>query len=245
MMGNYKLGVAVLIGLVLAATGLWAAAADEEPAAAMEKEMVLDPTTGEMVSAPEYGGTITGLFHPGWETEHADMWHFRSVIHPTKLILERMGGGNWGLPRDEFTEATDARRSVIMENIFVLPGLGRVLLKALQDRDYPLVMGVNLCFGAVEMGVNLLIDLLYPYLDPASDTKKNELNMAKSANAQRHWLVDLLVRLVKTKPLGAAFGAVVLALILVSIFADVLAPYPYDEIRLMEILEAPSASAGL
>ena len=69
--------------------------------------------------------------------------------------------------------------------------------------------------------------------------------MAKSANAQRHWLVDLLVKLVKTKPLGAAFGAVVLALILVSIFADVLAPYPYDEIRLMEILEAPSASAGL
>ena len=65
--------------------------------------------------------------------------------------------------------------------------------------------------------------------------------MAKSANAQRHWLVDLLVRLVKTKPLGAACGAVVLALILVSIFADVLAPYPYDEIRLMEILEAPSA----
>ena len=64
--------------------------------------------------------------------------------------------------------------------------------------------------------------------------------MAKSANAQRHWLVDLLVRLIKTKPLGAACGAVVLALILVSIFADVLAPYPYDEIRLMEILEAPS-----
>ena len=137
MMGNYKLGVAVLIGLVLAATGLWAAAADEEPAAAMEKEMVLDPTTGEMVSAPEYGGTITGLFHPGWETEHADMWHFRSVIHPTKLILERMGGGNWGPPRDEFTEATDARRSVIMENIFVLPGLGRVLLTALHGPGLP------------------------------------------------------------------------------------------------------------
>ena len=56
--------------------------------------------------------------------------------------------------------------SVIMENIFVLPGLGQVLLKALQDRDYPIAMGVNLFFGAVVMGVNLLIDLLYPYLDP-------------------------------------------------------------------------------
>ena len=56
--------------------------------------------------------------------------------------------------------------SVIMENIFVLPGLGRVLLTSLTDRDYPVVMGVNLCFGAVVLGVNLLIDLAYPYLDP-------------------------------------------------------------------------------
>ena len=47
--------------------------------------------------------------------------------------------------------------------------------------------------------------------------------------------------MVKTKPLGTACGIVVLALILVSVFADVLAPYPYDEIRLMEILEGPSA----
>ncbi len=105
MMRNCRMFVAALLGFVLAATGLWAAAAEEEPAAAMEKEMVLDPTTGEMVSAPEYGGTITSLFHPGWETEHADMWHFRSVIHPTKMVLERMGGGNWGLPRDEFAFA--------------------------------------------------------------------------------------------------------------------------------------------
>ena len=65
--------------------------------------------------------------------------------------------------------------------------------------------------------------------------------MAESTNAQRHWLVDLLVRMVRTKPLGTACGVVVLALILVAVFADVLAPYPYDEIRLMEILEPPSA----
>ena len=94
---------AILIGLALTATGLWAGGgADAEPAAAAEKEMVMDPTTGEMVSAPEYGGTITSLFNPGWEAEHADMWHYRTVIHPTKMVLERMGGGNWGLPRDEF-----------------------------------------------------------------------------------------------------------------------------------------------
>ena len=56
--------------------------------------------------------------------------------------------------------------SVIMENIFNLPGLGRLFLNALQNRDYPIVSGVNLFFAAGVMLFNLLIDLIYPYLDP-------------------------------------------------------------------------------
>ena len=56
--------------------------------------------------------------------------------------------------------------SVIMENIFNLPGLGRLMVVALEDRDYPMVSGVNLFFGTAVVGINLLIDLLYPFLDP-------------------------------------------------------------------------------
>ena len=56
--------------------------------------------------------------------------------------------------------------SVIMENIFNLPGLGRLLLLALTDRDYPVVSGVNLVFGTAVLAINLMIDLIYPYLDP-------------------------------------------------------------------------------
>jgi peptide/nickel transport system permease protein len=56
--------------------------------------------------------------------------------------------------------------SVIMENIFNLPGLGRLLLIALNSRDYPVVSGINLFFGTMVLGVNLLIDLIYSYLDP-------------------------------------------------------------------------------
>ena len=56
--------------------------------------------------------------------------------------------------------------AVIMENIFNLPGLGRLLLTALNDRDYPVVSGVNLFFATMVVGVNLFIDLIYPYLDP-------------------------------------------------------------------------------
>ena len=56
--------------------------------------------------------------------------------------------------------------SVIIENIFNLPGLGRLMLSALTDRDYPVVSGVNLFFGALVLANNLLIDMIYPYLDP-------------------------------------------------------------------------------
>ena len=56
--------------------------------------------------------------------------------------------------------------SVIMENIFNLPGLGRLMLAALTDRDYTMVSGVNLVFGTAVVGVNLMVDLLYGYLDP-------------------------------------------------------------------------------
>ncbi|MDE0446737.1 MAG: ABC transporter permease [Spirochaetaceae bacterium] len=56
--------------------------------------------------------------------------------------------------------------SVIMENIFNLPGLGRLGLDALNNRDYPVVAGINLVFAAAVMGINLMIDLVYAFLDP-------------------------------------------------------------------------------
>ena len=56
--------------------------------------------------------------------------------------------------------------SVIMENIFNLPGVGRLALIALNDRDFTMVAGVNLFFAATVMGANLVTDLFYAFLDP-------------------------------------------------------------------------------
>ena len=56
--------------------------------------------------------------------------------------------------------------AVIMENIFNLPGLGQLMVDALTDRDYSVVSGVNLFFATMVVGINLMIDLIYPYLDP-------------------------------------------------------------------------------
>ena len=56
--------------------------------------------------------------------------------------------------------------SVIIETLFNLPGLGSLLVSALSIRDYPMVSGINLFFATFILFANLLIDLLYAYLDP-------------------------------------------------------------------------------
>ena len=56
--------------------------------------------------------------------------------------------------------------SVIIETLFNLPGLGSLLIGALGNRDYPMVSGINLFFATFILFNNLLIDLLYAYLDP-------------------------------------------------------------------------------
>ncbi len=56
--------------------------------------------------------------------------------------------------------------TVVLENIFVLPGIGRYLLEAVQYRDYPVIQGINLVFATVIVFANLLVDLCYGWLDP-------------------------------------------------------------------------------
>jgi peptide/nickel transport system permease protein len=56
--------------------------------------------------------------------------------------------------------------TVVLESVFVLPGMGRYLLEAVQYRDYPVIQGLNLIFATVIIMANLLVDLLYGWLDP-------------------------------------------------------------------------------
>jgi peptide/nickel transport system permease protein len=56
--------------------------------------------------------------------------------------------------------------SVIIEQIFVLPGVGRLMLEALNQRDYPIVSGINLMLASFTIFINLLVDITYGWLDP-------------------------------------------------------------------------------
>lgn len=56
--------------------------------------------------------------------------------------------------------------SLVVETVFALPGTGRYLVQGALDRDYTLVMGMIILYGALTLLLNLAADLLYGWLDP-------------------------------------------------------------------------------
>jgi len=56
--------------------------------------------------------------------------------------------------------------AVIMEQIFTLPGMGRLMVNAINTRDYPVISGVNLIMATVTLICVVLTDMSYGYLDP-------------------------------------------------------------------------------
>ncbi len=56
--------------------------------------------------------------------------------------------------------------TVVIEEIFALPGMGRLALNAILQRDYPIVQGVVLLIALLFVSINLLVDVLYAWVDP-------------------------------------------------------------------------------
>jgi peptide/nickel transport system permease protein len=56
--------------------------------------------------------------------------------------------------------------TVIIENIFAIPGIGQLMINSIFQRDFPVVQGVTLVFGILVVLVNLLADMAYAALDP-------------------------------------------------------------------------------
>ncbi len=85
-----------LLTLTLMVVAIWVS-----PAVAAEKMMVTDPSTGKLVTAPEYGGTIT--FARTTTGEHPDAWYIGGfAYHYITLVNEKLGIGDWGIDRDVF-----------------------------------------------------------------------------------------------------------------------------------------------
>jgi oligopeptide transport system permease protein len=56
--------------------------------------------------------------------------------------------------------------SLVVENIFSVPGIGRLLVQGISQRDYSLIMGSTLVYAIVIAVLNLIVDVLYAFIDP-------------------------------------------------------------------------------
>src|SRR5687767_10092579 len=63
--------------------------------------------------------------------------------------------------------------SLVVETIFGIPGMGRYLVQGALNRDYTLVMGMVIVFASLTLLLNLLVDLVYGWLDPRIRSQGN------------------------------------------------------------------------
>jgi peptide/nickel transport system permease protein len=56
--------------------------------------------------------------------------------------------------------------SIVIEQIFSIPGIGGLMMRGVLGRDYPVIQGVSLVVAVIFVAVNLATDVLYSYLDP-------------------------------------------------------------------------------
>ncbi len=64
---------------------------------------------------------------------------------------------------------------MVVEQVFSIPGLGRYFIQAIQNRDYPLIMGTTIFLATFIIIMNLVVDLCYKLVDP-------RINLAKGGN---------------------------------------------------------------
>ncbi|WP_151719737.1 ABC transporter permease [Gemmobacter serpentinus] len=88
-------------------------------------------------------------------SERAVMWRhaFRNAFAPTWTLIGLILGSLLA-------------NIAVTETVFTIPGLGRMLIDGIFARDYPVVQGCMLFIAFLYVAVNLLVDLIYPLLDP-------------------------------------------------------------------------------
>lgn len=64
--------------------------------------------------------------------------------------------------------------AVVTEQIFAWPGIGSLMISAINTRDYPLIMGITVMISVVVLLANIALDVLYAYLDPRIGFRKQE-----------------------------------------------------------------------
>jgi oligopeptide transport system permease protein len=59
--------------------------------------------------------------------------------------------------------------SFVIESVFNIPGLGRYYIQSIIGRDYPIIMATTVFYAALLISMNLLVDIIYKFIDPRID----------------------------------------------------------------------------
>jgi peptide/nickel transport system permease protein len=113
--------------------------------ARIARSAMLDVLREQYITA----GRAKGLGERAIVYKHA----FRNALIPTVTIIG-------------ISFAILVSGAVVVETVFNIPGLGRLIVSAVLRRDYPVIQGVVLCVAAVYMLINLAVDLSYLVIDP-------------------------------------------------------------------------------
>jgi peptide/nickel transport system permease protein len=90
-----------------------------------------------------------GLVYRKVVTRHA----LRNALIPAITVIGYSLGGLLG-------------GAVVTETVFTIPGMGRLVVQSISRRDYPLIQGAIMIIAAIYVIVNLIVDILYVYIDP-------------------------------------------------------------------------------
>jgi peptide/nickel transport system permease protein len=97
---------------------------------------------------------VRTAYAKGLPNRHVILFHaLRNALIPAMTVLGISLAGLLG-------------GSVVIETVFSLPGMGRLVVQSIGRRDFPVIQGVVLITAVIELFVMLLIDILYVYVDP-------------------------------------------------------------------------------
>jgi len=119
------------------------------PLAAMESRMLRGELLEVLNQVYIQVARAKGMRNKAVYLKHA----FRNALLPVLTVIGLQMGSLLG-------------GAVIVEQIFSLPGMGQLVTNAIVQRDYPLLNGTDLFMGMIILVVNLLVDVLFAFLDP-------------------------------------------------------------------------------
>ncbi|OGW62377.1 MAG: peptide ABC transporter permease [Nitrospirae bacterium RBG_16_64_22] len=104
------------------------------------------------------------------ETMHQDFVRTAKAkgLHPVRVMLFHVLGNALTPVLSVLGPLTAAfvTGSFVVEYLFSIPGMGKYFVDSVANRDYPLIMGVTLVYGAILYAANVVVDILYAWADP-------------------------------------------------------------------------------